>query len=1337
MSANGVELAAEWVTLLPETSKLVKFLKAFRPAPIMVEVEVDTDQMERDSKDAGRRAGRKVREEVGRETKHTGRIAGENIADGLNNRRVAQAAEATGRTIRHEIENETRKIKFNAIASALFSGFRGAASGTMQLIRNIGTIATVTRFAARAARSLSLSLLAGATAAQVLTGVGIGTLGKGLGFVSKQANRVATDIARVTSLVLVSVAAFKALSIMTTIAKWTGLLTIGMSALAGVAAALTVTIGKALYGAILSLGSAAGVAVGAIAGLLGPAVVVAKLVGKTLGDAAQEYNKKFAEADETFNKLIGERMGPLLDAFHSLKTEVTDTFTKAFQPAFGWLGDAIKNLTPWVSGLGTTLGNVGGEIAGTLASPQTQEALKKMFDASNRFFQSFLGESGLAGLTSGLIQFAATAADTFAGSGAKINELLLRAGEWLRSIGPAQMKAAFAAAETVIKNIWNIIQPIISGIRQLGEVAAPALAPGFKDLGAAIKESIPGLVNMTQILMPALSQVMTNLAPLLPSLVQAFTPWASTLAIIAPVIAQVVASLGPFAPLLVVAAGAVKAISAAILIGNAAMAAWAVAQGVAALATGAGTAALAGNTIALTAYRVAAVASTVASYALGAAITVATGPIGLIIAAVAAVGVALWAFFTKTDVGKKIWENVWNTIKAVAAAVWPALKAGFAAISQAAGAVWNWMKQQWDNVGYPMFQAIGQALTWLYQNIWLPTWEVIKTVAGLAWSVIKVIFEAFGAAIRILGGAIEWWWKNVTVPAFNAIKSVIGTVWEFVKPIWELWKGAFDKLIEGAGKFKDGLVEGFNKIKEVVKSVWDFIKPIIDSIKNGLDGVGNFLSNLNPFGNAGGGVVPPLPGFAGGHPAGRTSSGKLWGPGTGTSDSIFGVNGAGVPVVRVSAGEGIVKESAMQGGGAAVVAALNAGWVPSANFLHGMLPGFAEGLNPGANYLRDVIRRMWPQVTDIGGRRAEDGMGEHSSGNAIDIMIPNWQTPEGVALGNQIGAFLVKNAKALGLDGLIWQQRSYGYGGSFYSGTPMDDRGSPTQNHMDHLHAILGKGRGINAQAVGLPSMSLNTSGVSGAISNAGLPTSMKGSPSGSSGSGSYYEVDEKKVREAEDKVHDLKSDLAVAEQELTELEAKKNVKESTLQKKRDRIEELKRDIGQAETDLGTARQGKLKEGSKKSGDSSENPLDGKELGKMFFSGIMESLGFDGSLFGNILDTPNVKSVVAGVNAFSKPIQSLLGVGDYSESSSGYLGVGSGADPLGSIIGGIGDVAGVNSMTPGGANAGGAPEGAPDQAPVVDMRGAQLGWDPQHTMDKVEQFSAGKRRFTNLPGAGP
>lgn len=69
--------------------------------------------------------------------------------------------------------------------------------------------------------------------------------------------------------------------------------------------------------------------------------------------------------------------------------------------------------------------------------------------------------------------------------------------------------------------------------------------------------------------------------------------------------------------------------------------------------------------------------------------------------------------------------------------------------------------------------------------------------------------------------------------------------------------------------------------------------------------------------------VPIRPHAQGGI-AGRTVAGRLWGPGTGTSDSILGVDADGIPTAFVSAGEGIVKYSAMQRPGVAnLVARLN------------------------------------------------------------------------------------------------------------------------------------------------------------------------------------------------------------------------------------------------------------------------------------------------------------------------------------------------------------------------------------------------------------------------------
>lgn len=99
---------------------------------------------------------------------------------------------------------------------------------------------------------------------------------------------------------------------------------------------------------------------------------------------------------------------------------------------------------------------------------------------------------------------------------------------------------------------------------------------------------------------------------------------------------------------------------------------------------------------------------------------------------------------------------------------------------------------------------------------------------------------------------------------------------------------------------------------------------------------------------------------------------------------------------------------------------------------------------------------LFPGLSSIGGWRPYDPYPDHPSGNAVDIMIPNWDSKSGKALGDEIADFYTSNADAFGVQSMIWQQR-YWNRNSGWSGSLMGDRGSPTQNHMDHLH-ILGGG---------------------------------------------------------------------------------------------------------------------------------------------------------------------------------------------------------------------------------------------------------------------------------------
>jgi hypothetical protein len=52
------------------------------------------------------------------------------------------------------------------------------------------------------------------------------------------------------------------------------------------------------------------------------------------------------------------------------------------------------------------------------------------------------------------------------------------------------------------------------------------------------------------------------------------------------------------------------------------------------------------------------------------------------------------------------------------------------------------------------------------------------------------------------------------------------------------------------------------------------------------------------------------------------------------------------------------------------------------------------------------------------------------------------------ATGNALAEHVLANQQAFGVTYVIWRQR-YNDGSGW---SPMEDRGSPTANHMDHVH---------------------------------------------------------------------------------------------------------------------------------------------------------------------------------------------------------------------------------------------------------------------------------------------
>jgi hypothetical protein len=113
-------------------------------------------------------------------------------------------------------------------------------------------------------------------------------------------------------------------------------------------------------------------------------------------------------------------------------------------------------------------------------------------------------------------------------------------------------------------------------------------------------------------------------------------------------------------------------------------------------------------------------------------------------------------------------------------------------------------------------------------------------------------------------------------------------------------------------------------------------------------------------------------------------------------------------------------------------------------------PGVApeKGLQVKTIWAARAISVLFPQITTIGGFR-QDALKWHPNGLAIDVMIPNHGSPDGIELGNQIAGFALANAKRWGINHVIWQQKIYpGVG----KGSWTADYGNETANHYDHVH---------------------------------------------------------------------------------------------------------------------------------------------------------------------------------------------------------------------------------------------------------------------------------------------
>lgn len=378
-------------------------------------------------------------------------------------------------------------------------------------------------------------------------------------------------------------------------------------------------------------------------------------------------------------------------------------------------------------------------------------------------------------------------------------------------------------------------------------------------------------------------------------------------------------------------AGILGTLGVALVTAKVAAMGYAVAQGVMAAASGAGTAALAGNTLALGAYTIATgvikgatMAWSAVQWVLNAALS--ANPIGLVVVAIGALIAGIVLAYKNSETFRNIVQAAWEGIKNAALWAWDnVLKPTFAFLSAA-------------------FQDAGAAAMWLWHNGIKPAFDGISAVISFWWdNVVMRVFGAYKLAFEAAAATAMWLWNNGIKPAFDGMGAVFDWFNTKVTEVKDWVVGKFTDVV--------GFVAGLpGKVKDAASGLWDGIK---DSFRGAINWLISAWNNFQLGFDFTIPVInkhiqftidtPNLPMLAGGGVAGRTKDGRLWGPGTPTSDSILGVGADGIPTALVSTKEGVVNAWSMDHGGAELVAALNAGWVPPLDMLRAMLPSLAGG----------------------------------------------------------------------------------------------------------------------------------------------------------------------------------------------------------------------------------------------------------------------------------------------------------------------------------------------------------------------------------------------------------
>jgi len=282
--------------------------------------------------------------------------------------------------------------------------------------------------------------------------------------------------------------------------------------------------------------------------------------------------------------------------------------------------------------------------------------------------------------------------------------------------------------------------------------------------------------------------------------------------------------------------------------------------------------------------KIAMVASTVAQWALNTAMSM--NPIGLIVVAIAALVAGLIYFFTQTELGQKVWENIMDAMSTSI----------------------TWLNEK---VIQPILTAIGVAWDFLYEYVIKPVVNNIMSIINLWIAVIKFLWNGVVSPILgFIGSAFSWLYENVIKPVVGGIKTYLTTLGDAFSWLWDNGiSPVIDFISDAMTRVGDKIGDVFGDIAGVIKGAFDgtvsFLKSVINSIirviNGATSGVNTLIRGVNKVPGVNFPTIPAIPHLAKG--------------GTATSGGAALVGEEGPEILNLKRGASIIPLSRAGGGG--------------------------------------------------------------------------------------------------------------------------------------------------------------------------------------------------------------------------------------------------------------------------------------------------------------------------------------------------------------------------------------------------------------------------------------